>query len=137
MLLLKIPPSPAPSRASAKGLGPIRRGCWAAALRPVAPALLSGITARHPYHRGRATENHAYSTSTTRSGGQDRHRRQGRPGRTKISDEGRSRRRDGMMVGYQGRSPEHSAEAIDAEGWLHTGYMGKLTGRLPPPSPAG
>jgi long-chain acyl-CoA synthetase len=30
-----------------------------------------------------------------------------------------------MMVGYY-KDPEHSAEAIDAEGWLHTGDMGKL-----------
>ncbi len=29
------------------------------------------------------------------------------------------------MVGYY-KDPEHSAEAIDAEGWLHTGDMGKL-----------
>jgi long-chain acyl-CoA synthetase len=41
-----------------------------------------------------------------------------------------------MMVGYY-KDPEHSrAEAIDAEGWLHTGDMGKLDGRVISPSPA-
>jgi long-chain acyl-CoA synthetase len=39
------------------------------------------------------------------------------------------------MVGYY-KDPEHSAEAIDAEGWLHTGDMGKLDRRVTSPSPA-
>ena len=44
----------------------------------------------------------------------------------KISDEGEILCRcEGMMLGYY-KDPEHSAEAIDAEGWLHTGDMGKL-----------
>lgn len=130
-LLLKIPLiSGLIKRKLQKGLGLDQARVLGCGSAPVSPALLEwylsiGLKVTEAWGM---TENHAYSTinypfradkiGTVGKAG---------PGVTiKISDEGEILCRcEGMMLGYY-KDPEHSAEAIDAEGWLHTGDMGKL-----------
>lgn len=130
-LLLKIPLiSSLIKRKLQKGLGLDQARVLGCGSAPVAPALLQwylsiGLKVTEAWGM---TENHAYSTinfpfradkiGTVGKAG---------PGVTiKISDEGEILCRcEGMMLGYY-KDPEHSAEAIDGEGWLHTGDMGKL-----------
>ncbi|MGL4933391.1 MAG: AMP-binding protein, partial [Aeromonas sp.] len=130
-LLLKIPfISGLIKRKLQKGLGLDQARVLGCGSAPVSPALLQwylsiGLKVTEAWGM---TENHAYSTinypfradkiGTVGKAG---------PGVTiKISDEGEILCRcEGMMLGYY-KDPEHSAEAIDAEGWLHTGDMGKL-----------
>ncbi|MDM5058121.1 AMP-binding protein [Aeromonas rivipollensis] len=130
-LLLKIPLISGLIKSKLqKGLGLDQARVLGCGSAPVAPALLEwyhsiGIEITEAWGM---TENHAYSTlnypfradkiGTVGKAG---------PGVTlKISDEGEILCRcDGMMLGYY-KDPEHSAEAIDADGWLHTGDMGKL-----------
>ena len=93
-LLLKIPSSPASSRASCKGAGAgsgAGAGLRLCAGGPGAAGVVSQH--RHPYHRGLGhdREPRLLHPQLPVPGGQDRHRRQGRAGVTiKISDEGRS-----------------------------------------------
>ncbi|MCF3098865.1 AMP-dependent synthetase [Aeromonas australiensis] len=113
-----------------KGLGLDQARVLGCGSAPVSPALLQwylsiGLKITEAWGM---TENHAYSTinypfradkiGTVGKAG---------PGVTiRISDEGEVLCRcEGMMLGYY-KDPEHSAEAIDADGWLHTGDMGKL-----------
>ncbi|MFB2862664.1 AMP-binding protein [Aeromonas sp. MdU4] len=130
-LLLKIPLiSGLIKRKLQKGLGLDQARVLGCGSAPVSPALLEwylsiGLKVTEAWGM---TENHAFSTinypfradkiGTVGKAG---------PGVTiKISDEGEILCRcEGMMLGYY-KDPEHSAEAIDAEGWLHTGDMGKL-----------
>ncbi|HHQ4674136.1 TPA: AMP-binding protein [Aeromonas veronii] len=130
-LLLKIPLiSGLIKRKLQKGLGLDQARVLGCGSAPVSPSLLEwylsiGLKVTEAWGM---TENHAFSTinypfradkiGTVGKAG---------PGVTiKISDEGEILCRcEGMMVGYY-KDPEHSAEAIDAEGWLHTGDMGKL-----------
>ncbi|CAD7534139.1 MULTISPECIES: AMP-binding protein [Aeromonas] len=130
-LLLKIPfVSSLIKRKLQKGLGLDQARVLGCGSAPVAPALLEwyhsiGIEITEAWGM---TENHAFSTlnypfradkiGTVGKAG---------PGVTiKISDEGEILCRcEGMMLGYY-KDPEHSREAIDEEGWLHTGDMGKL-----------
>lgn len=130
-LLLKIPLVSSLIKSKLKkGLGLDQARVLGCGSAPVSPALLEwylsiGLQVTEAWGM---TENHAYSTinypfradkiGTVGKAG---------PGVTiKISDEGEILCRcEGMMVGYY-KDPEHSAEAIDAEGWLHTGDMGKL-----------
>ncbi|MFM5178183.1 AMP-binding protein [Aeromonas veronii] len=130
-LLLKIPLVSSLIKSKLKkGLGLDQARVLGCGSAPVSPALLEwylsiGLKVTEAWGM---TENHAFSTinypfradkiGTVGKAG---------PGVTiKISDEGEILCRcEGMMVGYY-KDPEHSAEAIDAEGWLHTGDMGKL-----------
>ncbi|MFM5523527.1 AMP-binding protein [Aeromonas jandaei] len=130
-LLLKIPLVSSLIKSKLKkGLGLDQARVLGCGSAPVSPALLEwylsiGLKVTEAWGM---TENHAFSTinypfradkiGTVGKAG---------PGVTiKISDEGEILCRcEGMMVGYY-KEPEHSAEAIDAEGWLHTGDMGKL-----------
>ena len=130
-LLLKIPLVSSLIKSKLKkGLGLDQARVLGCGSAPVSPALLEwylsiGLKVTEAWGM---TENHAFSTinypfradkiGTVGKAG---------PGVTiKISDEGEILCRcEGMMVGYY-KDPEHSAEAIDSEGWLHTGDMGKL-----------
>ena len=130
-LLLKIPLVSSLIKSKLKkGLGLDQARVLGCGSAPVSPALLEwylsiGLKVTEAWGM---TENHAFSTinypfradkiGTVGKAG---------PGVTiKISDEGEILCRcEGMMVGYY-KDPEHSAEAIDVEGWLHTGDMGKL-----------
>ena len=130
-LLLKIPLiSGLIKRKLQKGLGLDQARVLGCGSAPVSPALLEwylsiGLKVTEAWGM---TENHAYSTINYPFRA-DKIGTVGKAGigvTIKISDEGEILCRcDGMMVGYY-KDPEHSAEAIDAEGWLHTGDMGKL-----------
>ncbi|MGY3942833.1 AMP-binding protein [Aeromonas tecta] len=130
-LLLKIPfVSTLIKRKLSKGLGLDQARVLGCGSAPVAPALL------HWYHSiginiteaWGMTENHAFSTLNCPFRA-DKIGTVGKAGpgvEIRISDEGEILCRcDGMMLGYY-KDPEHSKEAIDADGWLHTGDMGKL-----------
>ncbi|EKB18127.1 AMP-binding protein [Aeromonas veronii] len=130
-LLLKIPLiSGLIKRKLQKGLGLDQARVLGCGSAPVSPALLEwylsiGLKVTEAWGM---TENHAYSTINYPFRA-DKIGTVGKAGigvTIKISDEGEILCRcEGMMVGYY-KDPEHSAEAIDAEGWLHTGDMGKL-----------
>lgn len=130
-LLLKIPLiSGLIKRKLQKGLGLDQARVLGCGSAPVSPALLEwylGIGLKVTEAWG-MTENHAYSTINYPFRA-DKIGTVGKAGigvTIKISDEGEILCRcEGMMLGYY-KDPEHSAEAIDAEGWLHTGDMGKL-----------
>lgn len=130
-LLLKIPLVSSLIKSKLqKGLGLDQARVLGCGSAPVSPALLEwylsiGLNVTEAWGM---TENHAYSTinypfRTDKIG------TVGKAGlgvTIKISDEGEILCRcEGMMLGYY-KDPEHSAEAIDADGWLHTGDMGKL-----------
>lgn len=130
-LLLKIPLiSGLIKRKLQKGLGLDQARVLGCGSAPVSPALLEwylsiGLKVTEAWGM---TENHAYSTINYPFRA-DKVGTVGKAGigvTIKISDEGEILCRcEGMMLGYY-KDPEHSAEAIDAEGWLHTGDMGKL-----------
>ncbi|MGL6413326.1 AMP-binding protein [Aeromonas veronii] len=130
-LLLKIPLiSGLIKRKLQKGLGLDQARVLGCGSAPVSPALLEwylsiGLKVTEAWGM---TENHAYSTINYPFRA-DKIGTVGKAGigvTIKISDEGEVLCRcEGMMLGYY-KDPEHSAEAIDAEGWLHTGDMGKL-----------
>ena len=130
-LLLKIPlVSSLIKRKLQKGLGLDQARVLGCGSAPVSPALLEwylsiGLKVTEAWGM---TENHAYSTINYPFRA-DKIGTVGKAGigvTIKISDEGEILCRcEGMMLGYY-KDPEHSAEAIDAEGWLHTGDMGKL-----------
>ena len=130
-LLLKIPLiSGLIKRKLQKGLGLDQARVLGCGSAPVSPALLEwylsiGLKVTEAWGM---TENHAYSTINYPFRA-DKIGTVGKAGigvTIKISDEGEILCRcEGMMLGYY-KDPEHSAEAIDAEGWLHTGDMGKL-----------
>ncbi|MGH1408917.1 MAG: AMP-binding protein [Aeromonas sp.] len=130
-LLLKIPLiSGLIKRKLQKGLGLDQARVLGCGSAPVSPALLEwylsiGLKITEAWGM---TENHAYSTINYPFR-VDKIGTVGKAGigvTIKISDEGEILCRcEGMMQGYY-KDPEHSAEAIDAEGWLHTGDMGKL-----------
>ncbi|WP_139478084.1 AMP-binding protein [Aeromonas veronii] len=130
-LLLKIPLiSGLIKRKLQKGLGLDQARVLGCGSAPVSPALLEwylsiGLKVTEAWGM---TENHAYSTINYPFRA-DKIGTVGKEGigvTIKISDEGEILCRcEGMMLGYY-KDPEHSAEAIDAEGWLHTGDMGKL-----------
>ncbi|MFQ1895068.1 AMP-binding protein [Aeromonas veronii] len=130
-LLLKIPLiSGLIKRKLQKGLGLDQARVLGCGSAPVSPALLEwylsiGLKVTEAWGM---TENHAYSTINYPFRA-DKIGTVGKAGigvNIKISDEGEILCRcEGMMLGYY-KDPEHSAEAIDAEGWLHTGDMGKL-----------
>ncbi|MGY3881679.1 AMP-binding protein [Aeromonas veronii] len=130
-LLLKIPLiSGLIKRKLQKGLGLDQARVLGCGSAPVSPALLEwylsiGLKVTEAWGM---TENHAYSTINYPFRA-DKIGTVGKAGigvTIKISDEGEILCRcEGMMVGYY-KDPEYSAEAIDAEGWLHTGDMGKL-----------
>ncbi|MCS3833525.1 long-chain acyl-CoA synthetase [Aeromonas veronii] len=130
-LLLKIPfISGLIKRKLQKGLGLDQARVLGCGSAPVSPALLEwylsiGLKVTEAWGM---TENHAYSTINYPFRA-DKIGTVGKAGigvTIKISDEGEILCRcEGMMLGYY-KDPEHSAEAIDAEGWLHTGDMGKL-----------
>ncbi|MBS4702466.1 AMP-binding protein [Aeromonas veronii] len=130
-LLLKIPLiSGIIKRKLQKGLGLDQARVLGCGSAPVSPALLEwylsiGLKVTEAWGM---TENHAYSTINYPFRA-DKIGTVGKAGigvTIKISDEGEILCRcEGMMLGYY-KDPEHSAEAIDAEGWLHTGDMGKL-----------
>ncbi|MGN5074226.1 AMP-binding protein [Aeromonas veronii] len=130
-LLLKIPLiSGLIKRKLQKGLGLDQARVLGCGSAPVSPALLEwylsiGLKLTEAWGM---TENHAYSTINYPFRA-DKIGTVGKAGigvTIKISDEGEILCRcEGMMLGYY-KDPEHSAEAIDAEGWLHTGDMGKL-----------
>ena len=130
-LLLKIPLiSGLIKRKLQKGLGLDQARVLGCGSAPVSPALLEwylSIGLKVTEALG-MTENHAYSTINYPFRA-DKIGTVGKAGigvTIKISDEGEILCRcEGMMLGYY-KDPEHSAEAIDAEGWLHTGDMGKL-----------
>ncbi|MCE9950601.1 AMP-binding protein [Aeromonas allosaccharophila] len=130
-LLLKIPLiSGLIKRKLQKGLGLDQARVLGCGSAPVSPALLQwylsiGLKVTEAWGM---TENHAYSTINYpfRAGKIGTVGKAGLGVTIKISDEGEILCRcEGMMLGYY-KDPEHSAEAIDAEGWLHTGDMGKL-----------
>ncbi|MEV3813547.1 AMP-binding protein [Aeromonas allosaccharophila] len=130
-LLLKIPLiSGLIKRKLQKGLGLDQARVLGCGSAPVSPALLQwylsiGLKVTEAWGM---TENHAYSTINYPFRA-DKIGTVGKAGigvTIKISDEGEILCRcEGMMLGYY-KDPEHSSEAIDAEGWLHTGDMGKL-----------
>ncbi|MEN3756493.1 AMP-binding protein [Aeromonas veronii] len=130
-LLLKIPLiSGLIKRKLQKGLGLDQARVLGCGSAPVSPALLEwylsiGLKVTEAWGM---TENHAYSTINYPFRA-DKIGTVGKAGigvTIKISDEGEILCCcEGMMLGYY-KDPEHSAEAIDAEGWLHTGDMGKL-----------
>ncbi|MGL6353400.1 AMP-binding protein [Aeromonas veronii] len=130
-LLLKIPLiSGLIKRKLQKGLGLDQARVLGCGSAPVSPALLEwylsiGLKVTEAWGM---TENHAYSTINYPFRA-DKIGTVGKAGigvTIKISDEGEILCHcEGMMLGYY-KDPEHSAEAIDAEGWLHTGDMGKL-----------
>ncbi|ENC6421628.1 AMP-binding protein [Aeromonas veronii] len=130
-LLLKIPLiSGLIKRKLQKGLGLDQARVLGCGSAPVSPALLEwylsiGLKVTEAWGM---TENHAFSTINYPFRA-DKIGTVGKAGigvTIKISDEGEILCRcEGMMLGYY-KDPEHSAEAIDAEGWLHTGDMGKL-----------
>ncbi|WP_421349637.1 AMP-binding protein [Aeromonas veronii] len=130
-LLLKIPLiSGLIKRKLQKGLGLDQARVLGCGSAPVSPALLEwylsiGLKVTEAWGM---TENHAYSTINYPFRA-DKIGTVGKAGigvTIRISDEGEILCRcEGMMLGYY-KDPEHSAEAIDAEGWLHTGDMGKL-----------
>ncbi|MFM5401400.1 AMP-binding protein [Aeromonas veronii] len=130
-LLLKIPLiSGLIKRKLQKGLGLDQARVLGCGSAPVSPALLEwylsiGLKVTEAWGM---TENHAYSTINYPFRA-DKIGTVGKAGigvTIKISDEGEILCRcEGMMLGYY-KDPEHSSEAIDAEGWLHTGDMGKL-----------
>ncbi|AYK18431.1 AMP-binding protein [Aeromonas veronii] len=130
-LLFKIPLiSGLIKRKLQKGLGLDQARVLGCGSAPVSPALLEwylsiGLKVTEAWGM---TENHAYSTINYPFRA-DKIGTVGKAGigvTIKISDEGEILCRcEGMMLGYY-KDPEHSAEAIDAEGWLHTGDMGKL-----------
>ncbi|MFQ1896757.1 AMP-binding protein [Aeromonas veronii] len=130
-LLLKIPLiSGLIKRKLQKGLGLDQARVLGCGSAPVSPALLEwylsiGLKVTEAWGM---TENHAYSTINYPFRA-DKIGTVGKAGigvTIKISDEGEILCRcEGMMLGYY-KDPEHSAKAIDAEGWLHTGDMGKL-----------
>ncbi|MBM0417452.1 AMP-binding protein [Aeromonas veronii] len=130
-LLLKIPLiSGLIKRKLQKGLGLDQARVLGCGSAPVSPALLEwylsiGLKVTEAWGM---TENHAYSTINYPFRA-DKIGTVGKAGigvTIKISDEGEILCRcEGMMLGYY-KDTEHSAEAIDAEGWLHTGDMGKL-----------
>ncbi|MFM5050126.1 AMP-binding protein [Aeromonas veronii] len=130
-LLLKIPLiSGLIKRKLQKGLGLDQARVLGCGSAPVSPALLEwylsiGLKVTEAWGM---TENHAYSTINYPFRA-DKVGTVGKAGigvTIRISDEGEILCRcEGMMLGYY-KDPEHSAEAIDAEGWLHTGDMGKL-----------
>ncbi|MBL0447201.1 AMP-binding protein [Aeromonas veronii] len=130
-LLLKIPLiSGLIKRKLQKGLGLDQARVLGCGSAPVSPALLEwylsiGLKVTEAWGM---TENHAYSTINYPFRA-DKIGTVGKAGigvTIKISDEGEILCRcEGMMLGYY-KDHEHSAEAIDAEGWLHTGDMGKL-----------
>ncbi len=130
-LLLKIPLiSGLIKRKLQKGLGLDQARVLGCGSAPVSPALLEwylsiGLKVTEAWGM---TENHAYSTINYPFRA-DKIGTVGKAGigvTIKISDEGEILCRcEGMMLGYY-KDPEHSAEAIDVEGWLHTGDMGKL-----------
>ncbi len=130
-LLLKIPLiSGLIKRKLQKGLGLDQARVLGCGSAPVSPALLEwylsiGLKVTEAWGM---TENHAYSTINYPFRA-DKIGTVGKAGigvTIKISDEGEILCRcEGMMLGYY-KDPEHSAEAIDAEGWLHTGDLGKL-----------
>ncbi|MCF5892539.1 AMP-binding protein [Aeromonas veronii] len=130
-LLLKIPLiSGLIKRKLQKGLGLDQARVLGCGSAPVSPALLEwylsiGLKVTEAWGM---TENHAYSTINYPFRA-DKIGTVGKAGigvTIKISDEGEILCRcEGMMLGYY-KDPEHSAEAIDADGWLHTGDMGKL-----------
>ncbi|WP_421157719.1 AMP-binding protein [Aeromonas dhakensis] len=130
-LLLKIPfVSGLIKRKLQKGLGLDQARVLGCGSAPVSPALLEwylsiGLQVTEAWGM---TENHAYSTINYPFRA-DKIGTVGKAGigvNIKISDEGEILCRcEGMMLGYY-KDPEHSREAIDEEGWLHTGDMGKL-----------
>ncbi|MCO4172656.1 AMP-binding protein [Aeromonas veronii] len=130
-LLLKIPLVSSLIKSKLKkGLGLDQARVLGCGSAPVSPALLEwylsiGLKVTEAWGM---TENHAYSTINYPFRA-DKIGTVGKAGigvTIKISDEGEILCRcEGMMLGYY-KDPEHSAEAIDAEGWLHTGDMGKL-----------
>lgn len=130
-LLLKIPfVSTLIKRKLSQGLGLDQARVLGCGSAPVAPALLQwyhsiGIEITEAWGM---TENHAFSTLNYPFRA-DKIGTVGKAGpgvEIRISDEGEILCRcDGMMLGYY-KDPEHSKEAIDADGWLHTGDMGKL-----------
>ncbi|MEL3921863.1 AMP-binding protein [Aeromonas enteropelogenes] len=130
-LLLKIPLVSSLIKSKLqKGLGLDQARVLGCGSAPVSPALLEwylsiGLNVTEAWGM---TENHAYSTINYPFRA-DKIGTVGKAGlgvSIKISDEGEILCRcEGMMLGYY-KDPEHSAEAIDADGWLHTGDMGKL-----------
>ncbi|WP_287147179.1 AMP-binding protein [Aeromonas sp.] len=130
-LLLKIPLiSGLIKRKLQKGLGLDQARVLGCGSAPVSPALLQwylsiGLKVTEAWGM---TENHAYSTINYPFRA-DKIGTVGKAGlgvTIKISEEGEILCRcEGMMLGYY-KDPEHSAEAIDGDGWLHTGDMGKL-----------
>ncbi|MEL3926218.1 AMP-binding protein [Aeromonas enteropelogenes] len=130
-LLLKIPLVSSLIKSKLqKGLGLDQARVLGCGSAPVSPALLEwylsiGLQVTEAWGM---TENHAYSTINYPFRA-DKIGTVGKAGigvNIKISDEGEILCRcEGMMLGYY-KDPEHSAEAIDADGWLHTGDMGKL-----------
>ncbi|MBL0668893.1 AMP-binding protein [Aeromonas jandaei] len=130
-LLLKIPLVSSLIKSKLKkGLGLDQARVLGCGSAPVSPALLEwylsiGLKVTEAWGM---TENHAFSTINYPFRA-DKIGTVGKAGigvTIKISDEGEILCRcEGMMLGYY-KDPEHSAEAIDAEGWLHTGDMGKL-----------
>ncbi|KXU81192.1 AMP-binding protein [Aeromonas enteropelogenes] len=130
-LLLKIPLVSSLIKSKLqKGLGLDQARVLGCGSAPVSPALLEwylsiGLNVTEAWGM---TENHAYSTINYPFRA-DKIGTVGKAGlgvTIKISDEGEILCRcEGMMLGYY-KDPEHSAEAIDADGWLHTGDMGKL-----------
>ncbi|MGL5130046.1 MAG: AMP-binding protein [Aeromonas popoffii] len=130
-LLLKIPLiSGLIKRKLQKGLGLDQARVLGCGSAPVSPALLEwylsiGLKVTEAWGM---TENHAYSTINYPFRA-DKIGTVGKAGlgvTIKISEEGEILCRcEGMMLGYY-KDPEHSAEAIDGDGWLHTGDMGKL-----------
>ncbi|MEN9585995.1 MAG: hypothetical protein RLZZ616_3001 [Pseudomonadota bacterium] len=130
-LLLKIPLiSGLIKRKLQKGLGLDQARVLGCGSAPVSPALLQwylsiGLKVTEAWGM---TENHAYSTINYPFRA-DKIGTVGKAGlgvTIKISEEGEIICRcEGMMLGYY-KDPEHSAEAIDGDGWLHTGDMGKL-----------
>lgn len=130
-LLLKIPLVSSLIKSKLqKGLGLDQARVLGCGSAPVSPALLEwylsiGLNVTEAWGM---TENHAYSTINYPFRA-DKIGTVGKAGlgvTIKISDEGEILCRcEGMMLGYY-KDPEHSTEAIDADGWLHTGDMGKL-----------
>lgn len=132
-LLLKIPlVSTLIKRKLREGLGLDQARVLGCGSAPVAPSLLQwyrsiGLNITEAWGM---TENHAYSTLNYPFRA-DKIGTVGKAGvgvSLRISEEGEILCRcEGMMVGYY-KDPESSASTIDADGWLHTGDMGKLDG---------